>query len=199
MDVKLIVTKGKHVGKQLRIAKPKFLIGRAQDCHLRPVSELVSRHHCAIIIEDGSVAIRDFGSKNGTYVNGERVTGERELKNGDRLKVCELEFEVQLAVSVGGERKPKVESVQEAAARTVEAKTADDLDLEGWLRDTQTPDHAEDTETVAAPPETADSEAKKKQKPTEVVGVYKHGRWKPKSANPRDAAADTLKNFFKRQ
>ena len=36
-----------------------------------------------------------------------------------------------------------------------------------------------------------------KQEPTEVVGVWEKGHWKPTSANPRDAAADALREFFK--
>ena len=33
---------------------------------------MISRHHCAIVVDQSYVAIRDFGSKNGTYVNNER-------------------------------------------------------------------------------------------------------------------------------
>jgi pSer/pThr/pTyr-binding forkhead associated (FHA) protein len=197
MEVKLIVAKGKHAGKEVPVAKPKFVIGRAEDCHLRPFSELVSRHHCAIIADDGPVAVRDFGSKNGTFVNGDRVEGEKELKNGDRLVIGNLEFEVQVSVAVGGARKPKVESVQQAAARTVESGV-DELDLDNWLRETRTSDSAQDTDTVAAPSDTDDSDQEGKPQKADVVGVYHHGRWKPTAANPRDAAADTLKNFFKR-
>src|SRR5207237_1011414 len=40
--------------------------------------------------------VRDFDSTNGTYVNEERVHGERELHNEDRLKVGPLEFRVEL-------------------------------------------------------------------------------------------------------
>ena len=206
MDVKLVVSKGKNAGKQIRVARPKFFIGRAEDCHLRPLNELVSRHHCAIIVENGVVSVRDFGSKNGTYVNDDRITGDQVLTNGDRLRVCELEFEVQVDVGVGGEMKPKVESVQEAAARTVESNAEEEhLDLDNWLKDTRMSDHMQDTDTVAASSLQAESESsaeepkKEEQKPADVVGVWKGGRWKPTSANPRDAAADTLKNFFKRQ
>ena len=129
MEVKLVVIGGKHSGQEIPVPGPQFLIGRAADCHLRPGSDLVSRRHCAIVIAKGSVTVRDFNSRNGTYVNGQRIEAERELKTGDHLKVGPLEFEVQLAVEVGGKRKSKVHSVQEAAARTVEAAADDDLDI----------------------------------------------------------------------
>ena len=209
MEVKLFVLSGNNAGEEVPVAGPKFYIGRAEDCQLRPRSELVSRHHCVIIVEEAFVAIRDFGSKNGTLVNGEAVRGERELKSGDLLKVGELEFKIQLGVSIGGKKKPKVHSVQEAAARTVESSLDDDMDLDKWLSDTDT-EPLEPTVTGAAEVETTpevdpdeetpspEGEPKRKKKKKEgVVGVWKKGHWKPTAENPRDAAADTLKNFFK--
>ena len=126
MDVKLIVVGGSSAGLEVPVAGPKFFVGRSEDCHLRPKSDLVSRHHAVILVEEGFVAVRDFGSKNGTFVNGEKIRNEREVKTGDRLKFGPLEFEVQLSVEVGGKKKPKVHNVQEAAARTVETAAAAD-------------------------------------------------------------------------
>ncbi len=209
MEVKLVVLSGKKAGEEVPVVGPKFFIGRADDCQLRPHSEMVSRHHCAIILEEGYVGVRDFGSKNGTLVNGEVIRGEQELKNGDRLQVGDLEFEVQLGVSIGGKKKPKVTSVQEAAARTVESSADEDLDLDKWLSETdtqtlestRTADSQTDTVSTATPDEElapGEEQARKKKKKTdEVVGVWKKGRYQPTSENPRDAAADTLKNFFK--
>jgi pSer/pThr/pTyr-binding forkhead associated (FHA) protein len=200
MEAKLVVLTGKRAGEKVPVTGPKFFVGRAEDCQLRPRSDLVSRHHCAIILEEGYLGVRDFGSKNGTLVNGETVRGEQELKNGDRIQVGDLEFEVQLGVGVGGKKKPKVHNVEEAAARTVESSAADDMDLDNWLGDTDT--QALDATSADLP---ADDEGPpdekpswKKKKKSDIVGVWNKGRWKPTSANPRDAAADTLKNFFKR-
>jgi pSer/pThr/pTyr-binding forkhead associated (FHA) protein len=75
MEVRLKVVGGKNAGHELILAGPKFFIGRAEDCQLRPKSDLVSRHHCVILVEEGFVAIRDFGSKNGTLINGQAVAG----------------------------------------------------------------------------------------------------------------------------
>ena len=80
MELKFKVLVGNNVGQEVKIAGPKFFIGRAEDCHLRPRSDLISRHHCVLIVEEKLVAVRDFGSKNGTYVNAERVASERELR-----------------------------------------------------------------------------------------------------------------------
>ena len=96
----LKVVGGKQDGQSLPLPKGKFLIGREEDCHLRPNSDLVSRHHCVFSTDEFSVRLRDLGSTNGTLLNGEKLVGAKTLKAGDRVLVGKLEFEVVLA---GGE------------------------------------------------------------------------------------------------
>ena len=98
MRLKLVVIGGSHSGKEIPVSGPKFFIGRDRDCQLRPNSDVVSRHHCALIVEDGYVAVRDFNSKNGTLVDGVRVVGEQELQSGSELAIGPLRFLVQLVV-----------------------------------------------------------------------------------------------------
>ena len=136
MELSLKLLTGRSAGQELKVPVSKFLIGRAEDCHLRPHSDLVSRHHCVLLVEEGFCAVRDFGSKNGTLVNEERVVGQRELHNGDRIKIGVLEFEIQLTSSVGGKKKPKVKDVKDAAVRTAAGsppKKEEDEDISDWL------------------------------------------------------------------
>jgi predicted component of type VI protein secretion system len=225
MDVKLVVIGGKNEGREIPIAEPEFIIGRAEECQLRPASDRVSRKHCVIRCQEGRVTVTDLKSTNHTYVNGEQITGQRELKNGDKLKVGVLEFEVQLAVSVGGKTKPKVHSIQEAAARTVESTTSkeDDLDIAGWLEEeeekeekkTTNPPNMSDTmtlkdthtiqhklaDTTPIPMPGKDGEQKKKEEkkaPKPVGGQFNRPK-KPVSDNSYDAATDTLRQFFNRK
>src|SRR6266404_5382779 len=93
-QVELKVLEGRQQGKTIPLNVRQFLIGREQDCHLRPNSELVSRHHCVFTVDDFAVRLRDLGSTNGTYVNGERVQGQIVLKAGDRISVGKLSFEI---------------------------------------------------------------------------------------------------------
>ncbi len=137
MEMKLKVVSGKHVGQQIAISGPKFMIGRAEDNHLRPSSELISRHHCELLIEGTKASLKDLGSKNGTLVNDERVDGERVLQTGDRLTIGQLEFEVQLTHQLGGPKRPKVADAKEAAERLrSEAPAGEDADVAAWLSDT---------------------------------------------------------------
>jgi predicted component of type VI protein secretion system len=136
MEVKLRVLEGTNAGQEILLPVKKFFIGRAEECHLRPQSDLISRDHCAIVVEDSQVWVNDFGSKNGTFVNGERVRREAPLKNGDRLRVGPLEFEVLLSTSVGGAKRPPVRDLKEAVARVAQSASGTSLPVDQWLGDT---------------------------------------------------------------
>ncbi len=134
MEVKLKVLRGPHQGKEIPLRESKFLIGRSEDCHLRPNSDMISRHHCVIMVDGSYIEIRDFGSKNGTYVNGERVTAACELRPGDTLSVGPLEFEIVVLQRVGGKKRSPVKDVADVAVRTADrAAGSDNEDIEDWL------------------------------------------------------------------
>src|SRR5437762_7843490 len=107
----LVMTAGKQEGKLLEIKLPQFLIGRDPQCQLRPASPLISKRHCALIQRDGKAFVRDFGSTNGTYVNDERVEGERELHNDDQLKVGPIHLTVRLEQGAPATPKPATKPV----------------------------------------------------------------------------------------
>ena len=96
MQVALKVIEGKQTGTLIPLNRQKFLIGREEDCQLRPNSDLVSRHHCVIAVDDFTVRIRDLGSTNGTFVNNQRITTQVVLKQGDLIKIGKLAFEMQI-------------------------------------------------------------------------------------------------------
>ena len=205
MEVKLVLTGGKSAGREVPVAGPEFLSGRSEECHLRPQSSRVSRRHTMIVVREGYVAVRDLGRSNGTYVNDEKIDDEKELKNGDRLKVGPLEFEVQLAVRVGGKKRPKVHNVQEAAARTVEAAGDEDLDITSWLEDDEeddadvpavmTIDQLRQKRAEEAKKAKAEKDDKEEEEPApKTVGQF--GDKKPTAENTHAAAADMLKQFF---
>ncbi len=64
-------------------------IGRSEDNQLRLTDPGVSRRHVLIMATPGGYTIRDLGSQNGTYVNGDRVD-EGPLADGDRITIGEV-------------------------------------------------------------------------------------------------------------
>lgn len=227
MAVKLIVLQGANAGKEIKIPKEQFVIGRGEDCHLRPKSDAISRRHCIVIVNQSQVVLRDLGSKNGTYVNGDRVEGDRVLKGGDHLKVGPLEFQVMIDVGLGnGEKRSRVTNVKEAAARTFDSSVVDE-DVSAWLdeldsidkiRKAADPDtrqfKLEETERVTLEESdtkelpvnkdltqtvATDSKAAKIKPPEKKPPGKLPPRQEAETANSRDAAAEMLKKFFNRR
>jgi DNA-binding winged helix-turn-helix (wHTH) protein len=61
------------------------LVGRGEQCGVRLASTQVSRVHARVHADEGGVSIVDQGSKNGTWVNGERRATLTLLKDGDDI------------------------------------------------------------------------------------------------------------------
>ncbi len=60
-------------------------LGRHPSNTIQLLDKIVSKEHCIIERRGQALVLRDLGSLNGTYINGERVNGERELKHGDDI------------------------------------------------------------------------------------------------------------------
>jgi pSer/pThr/pTyr-binding forkhead associated (FHA) protein len=70
-------------------------IGRASDNDVILDDPLVSRHHCQLKLQHGAYGLADLGSRNGSWVNGERVS-EVALGPGDRIRIGSTEIEFQV-------------------------------------------------------------------------------------------------------
>jgi pSer/pThr/pTyr-binding forkhead associated (FHA) protein len=92
MKVRLKVTDGCR--RTVTVHSPEFVIGRDSDCDLQLKSPLVSRHHCALTVQDGEVYVRDLQSRNGTGLNNQIVIDQRRLHDGDQLWVAATPIEI---------------------------------------------------------------------------------------------------------
>jgi pSer/pThr/pTyr-binding forkhead associated (FHA) protein len=98
MLAKLLVVRGQPQGKLLVFPSGEYVIGRGDECHIRPNSSWVSRQHCILHVSEESVTLKDLGSTNGTLVNGRRVMGERQLSDGDHVQIGPLVFKLSVAL-----------------------------------------------------------------------------------------------------
>lgn len=90
MRLRIQVVHGKPYGHTISFDNGQFIFGRGPECDVRPNSDLVSRQHCLLSVGDGGATIRDLGSRNGTLVNGQLVTEEQALADGDKLHLGPL-------------------------------------------------------------------------------------------------------------
>jgi predicted component of type VI protein secretion system len=94
VNAKLIIATGKNAGRSVTLKREKLLIGRAEECDIRPLSEDVSRRHCAVHRGEDDVWVEDLRSRNGTFVNGRRIEERTRVDTGDLIRVGTLELKV---------------------------------------------------------------------------------------------------------
>jgi pSer/pThr/pTyr-binding forkhead associated (FHA) protein len=77
-EVTVCTTDGKALRRfdlsRLRAEGARIVIGRSEDCEIRIKSPSISRHHCAIELDDQDWIIRDLGSTRGTTVEGVQIS-----------------------------------------------------------------------------------------------------------------------------
>lgn len=123
LNIELRVLSGKQKGKAIPLKTGKFLIGRGEDCHLRPSNDLVSRHHCVFTVDEYGLRVRDLGSTNGTFINGEQLRGQAVLKQDDKVSIGSLEFEVIIRETAEAAT-PKADTLE--AGAIIESDTGHD-------------------------------------------------------------------------
>ena len=135
MKVALKVIGGKYDGKEISISIPRFIVGRGDTAHLKPASDLVSREHAAIEVQQGKVVLVDLSSRNGTFLNGEKITQSVQLKPGDLVRIGKLQFQMVIDLGQASAKRPKVNNIAEAASRTAAVPKKESLEdsITDWL------------------------------------------------------------------
>jgi len=88
-------------GDPIPLIKKRLMIGRRESCDIVLRFGNVSTHHCELTLESGYWFVRDLNSRNGTRVNGYRVT-KRRIDPGDILHVAKHQYEVNYSPSALG-------------------------------------------------------------------------------------------------
>ncbi len=71
-----------------------LVIGRALDCDLTILSNVVSRNHARLELNGEQLSIEDLGSANGTEVNGVALTGKSTLNHDDEINIQDIRMRI---------------------------------------------------------------------------------------------------------
>jgi DNA-binding winged helix-turn-helix (wHTH) protein len=85
--------------RSLPLVAGSTILGRADEADLRFDLPGVSRHHARIDIKHGAITLEDLGSRNGTYLRGERITGRAALTDGDEIRLGPVRLTFRLVSS----------------------------------------------------------------------------------------------------
>lgn len=200
MDVRLVVKKGPARTREVRLPAEESIIGRSRDCDVCIPSKEVSRRHCLLHHEDGKLFIEDLNSANGTYLNGELVSGRQRVNSGDQLKVGPLTFTVEMGVSRAavqtiefvppnpatiGATTEWILDAEPAAAEIVDALPLDGLSDEGGAEDGLIEVLPDDDGPIPMEPELPTAMQRPAARPTAPAHPHQ-----PKDEEPLDAIFD---------
>lgn len=80
-------------GRIIPIDRAVILVGRSADCDAVVTgSQKISRRHCCLVQVDNEYYVRDLGSMNGVWLNGNKVKRSARLTAGDNLSIGDVEF-----------------------------------------------------------------------------------------------------------
>ncbi len=108
------------IPKDIELTGEPLSIGRSREADIPLLDDKVSRVHCGIRLSDGEFYLKDLKSRNGVFVNGQRVEDTAKLKVGDRIQVGSTVFVLESA------------SNQEDAAKGLASVQGDMADGKGY-------------------------------------------------------------------
>lgn len=200
----LVVGQGPHKGRAISISLPQFIIGRDSKCHLRPASQTISKRHCELLTRDEQCFVRDLSSTNGTFINDEQLTAEeeRELHDGDVLKIGPLDFGIK--IDVPAEKPTHVEKETQVPEQHIAPPPTETLDEDAvgsmLLEVTEEEKAAEDASELQGSTvmDMLKSPGEETQSATKAV-PYRPAANKPTAAaNTSSAAKDILEKYRRR-
>ncbi len=83
------------------LGRPRAVVGRSRSCEIRLKEDTVSRLHAAFVWRGQSLVLEDLGSSNGTFVNGQRMTGPQAVTTNDSIRFGSLRATLETTDGAG--------------------------------------------------------------------------------------------------
>jgi len=99
-------------GRAFELKSETTTVGRVSDNAFEIPESSVSSHHAEIVLRGGDVVVRDLNSTNGTFINGDQITGEAVLKPGQILRLGTIEMRLETAEAAPSKRKTQLEQTR---------------------------------------------------------------------------------------
>lgn len=90
---KLVVLTQSLAGRSCDLTAERTTVGRVEDNAFQIAEPSVSSHHCEILLRGSEIVVKDLGSTNGSFINGEKIT-EGILKPGQTLRLGNIELKL---------------------------------------------------------------------------------------------------------
>ncbi len=89
----LKILQGGEPDKVFDLKGERWVVGRSPECDVVLDVAAVSRRHVILNEEGGDFFVQDLGSRNGTYINRERVNDRAPIRDGDKILICDVLFQ----------------------------------------------------------------------------------------------------------
>lgn len=90
---KLVILTQSLAGRSCDLTGERTTVGRVEDNAFQIAEPSVSSHHCEILLRGSDIVVKDLGSTNGSFINGEKIT-EGILKPGQTLRLGNIELKL---------------------------------------------------------------------------------------------------------
>lgn len=113
----------------IEVGRVPFTIGRSEDCDYQIVSSRVSRAHAEISKAAGAYLLRDLGSTNGTFVNGQKIDQVR-LSDGDLVVIADVELTYRSANGAQATHKTATQVMRQTDSNTSAEEGEENVSLD---------------------------------------------------------------------
>jgi DNA-binding winged helix-turn-helix (wHTH) protein len=116
-ELPVIIAQTGPLNGQRWLIKESIIIGRDAECDVVIPDRQVSRYHARLTVSDEGAIIEDLASKNGSFLQGEKISGPVMLQDGDLLQIALVQSFVYLSSDATMPMEHEKVSVPQSAGR----------------------------------------------------------------------------------